>query len=109
MLPISLDCPFLIALRFSLDCPFLIAPSVFFKIYYLQNITQKTKDQATRTPLKQVMDSGAPSGLVVPAALVAPVVLDTAKRHEHYLIWKSWGTPKTNNINKTGIFIFLYT
>ena len=39
------------------------------------------------------MDSGAPEGLTVPAALVAPVVLGTAKRQEHYLIWKSWGTP----------------
>ena len=85
----------------------MIAPSVFFKIYYLQNITQKTKDQATRTPLKQVMDSGAPSGLVVPAALVAPVVLDTAKRHEHYLIWKSWGTLKQITLIKRE-FLFFY-
>jgi hypothetical protein len=40
MLPISLDCPFLIALRLvypmlpnSLDCPFLIAPSVLSNVY----------------------------------------------------------------------------
>ena len=28
----------------------------------LQSITQKTKDRATRTPLKQVVKSGAPEG-----------------------------------------------
>ena len=47
MLPVSLDCPFLIALRYSLtficlvypmlpvslDCPFLIAHSVFSNVY----------------------------------------------------------------------------
>ena len=41
----------------------------------LQNITHKTKDRVTRTPLKQGMDSGAPEGSAVPAPLVAPVVL----------------------------------
>jgi hypothetical protein len=39
----------------------------------LQNITQKTKDRATRAPLG--MNSGAPEGYAVPAPLVAPVVL----------------------------------
>jgi hypothetical protein len=29
----------------------------------LQNITQKTKDRATRTPLKPGENSGAPEGL----------------------------------------------
>ena len=29
----------------------------------LQNITQKTKDRATRTPLKPRVNSGAPEGL----------------------------------------------
>jgi hypothetical protein len=28
----------------------------------IQNITQKTKDRATRTPLKQGMNSGNPEG-----------------------------------------------
>ena len=37
------------------------------------------------------MNSGAPEGLTVPAVLVAPVVVDTAERNEHYLIWKYWG------------------
>jgi hypothetical protein len=47
MLPVSLDCPFLIApsvfsnivysmLPVSLDCPFFIAPSVFSNIEYIQ-------------------------------------------------------------------------
>ena len=53
MLPVSLDCPFLIAARFSLtviyylqsvlrllwpvslDCPFLLSPSVFSNVYLL--------------------------------------------------------------------------
>ena len=39
----------------------------------LQNITQKTKDRATRAPLG--MNSDAPEGYAVPAPLVAPVVL----------------------------------
>ena len=45
MLPVTLDCPFLIAplvfsnivypmLPVSLDCPFLIAPLVFYNIVY---------------------------------------------------------------------------
>jgi hypothetical protein len=38
----------------------------------LQNITQKTKDRATRSPIKT---GGAPKGLAVPAPLVTPVVL----------------------------------
>jgi hypothetical protein len=29
----------------------------------LQNITQKTKDRATRTPLRPGVNSGAPEGL----------------------------------------------
>ena len=39
----------------------------------LQNITQKTKDQAT--PLKTGVNSGAPEGSEVPAPHVTPVVL----------------------------------
>jgi len=38
----------------------------------LQNTTQKTKDRATRTPLKPGMNSGAPEGLTVPAPHVTP-------------------------------------
>ena len=38
--------------------------------------THKTKDRITRTPLKQLgVNSCAPEGKEVPAALVAPVVL----------------------------------
>ena len=37
--------------------------------------TYKTKDRATRTPLKPGVNSGAPEGLEVPAPLVAPIVL----------------------------------
>jgi hypothetical protein len=37
--------------------------------------THKTKDRVTLTPLKTGMNSGAPEGWVVPAPLVAPVVL----------------------------------
>jgi hypothetical protein len=40
----------------------------------LQNITQTTKDRATRTPLRIGVNSGAPEGLVAPAPPVAPVV-----------------------------------
>ena len=39
------------------------------------NHTHKTKDQVTRTPLKTGVNSGSPEGLIVPAPLVAPVVL----------------------------------
>ena len=38
-------------------------------------ITHKTKDRITRTPLKTGMNSGAPEGYVVPAPLLASVVL----------------------------------
>jgi len=42
---------------------------------YLQNITQKTKDRATRTPKKPSVNSDAPEGQAVPAPLVThPVV-----------------------------------
>ena len=37
--------------------------------------TYKTKDRATRTPLKTGMNSGAPEGYTVPAPLVTSVVL----------------------------------
>ena len=41
----------------------------------LQNITQKTKDRATRTPLKPGVNSGAPEEVAVPAPYVTAVVL----------------------------------
>ena len=44
----------------------------------LQNITQKTKDRATRAPLKPGVDSVVPEGergRAVPAPIVTPVVL----------------------------------
>jgi hypothetical protein len=40
----------------------------------LQNITHKTKDRVTRTPLKTEGELRC-SGRVVPAPLVAPIVL----------------------------------
>jgi len=40
-----------------------------------QNITQKTKDWATRTLLKQGINSDGSEGSAIPAPLVAPVVI----------------------------------
>ena len=53
MLPVSLDCSYLIApsvfsnvyLLVSLDCPYLIAPSVFSNVYYLQRILHNVKNK----------------------------------------------------------------
>ena len=41
----------------------------------LQNITHKTKDRATRIPLKPGLWSGVPEGWAVPAPYLKPVVL----------------------------------
>jgi hypothetical protein len=41
----------------------------------LQNITQKTKDRATPTPLKLEVNSGAPEEWVVPAPHLASTVV----------------------------------
>jgi len=41
----------------------------------LQNITQKTQNQATLIPLKPGVNSCAPEGLAVPAPHATPVVL----------------------------------
>jgi hypothetical protein len=41
----------------------------------LQNSTQKTKDRATRVPLKTEGNAGAPEGLAVHVPHVTPVVL----------------------------------
>jgi hypothetical protein len=40
----------------------------------LQNITHKTKDRVTGTPLKPKVKTGASEGWAVPAPLVAPVL-----------------------------------
>ena len=42
---------------------------------YLQNTTYKTKDRATRSPLKQAMNSGSPNELAVSAPHGTPVIL----------------------------------
>jgi hypothetical protein len=41
----------------------------------LKHITQTTKEQVTRTPLKSKVDSSAPEGLLILAPCVTPVVL----------------------------------
>ena len=41
----------------------------------LQNITYKTKDRVTRSPLKAAVNSGTPGGWAVPVPLVTLVVL----------------------------------
>ena len=41
----------------------------------LQNITEKTKDRATRALLTSGVNSGAPEGSTVPALYVTPVML----------------------------------
>ena len=41
----------------------------------LQNTTQKTKERATRAPLKLGVNSYAPEGLTVPDPLATPVVV----------------------------------
>jgi len=41
----------------------------------LQNITQKTKDRATRPHIKPGSNSGSPGGFDVPVPLMTPVVL----------------------------------
>ena len=47
---------------------------------YIQNITQKTKDRATRIHSKSEVNSGAPEGLEVPSPHVTPVVLHKNKK-----------------------------
>ena len=82
---------------------------------HIQNSTQKTKDQATRTPLKPGMNSSAPEMLGVLAPLVTPVVLllkDTnIIWHGKHLVWhhdmqeiqkciyKTWTPYLTNGSN----------
>jgi hypothetical protein len=41
----------------------------------LQNITQKTKDRTTRTPLKQEVNSGVPEEKAGPAPQMTPVMI----------------------------------
>jgi hypothetical protein len=47
----------------------------------LQNRTHKTNDRDTRTPLKPVMNSGAPEGQAAPAPLMAHVVIESSYKH----------------------------
>ena len=42
---------------------------------YKTNITYRTKDRVTQTPLLNGVNSGAPEGSAVHAPLVAPIVL----------------------------------
>jgi hypothetical protein len=41
----------------------------------LQNTPQKTKDRATQTPMKTVVNTGVPEGYSVPVPHLAPVVV----------------------------------
>ena len=54
------------------------------KTHRKNNYLQKTKDQATWTPLKkQGMNSGALEGLVVPTIHVAPMALLLNEMNKH--------------------------
>ena len=58
----------------------------------LQSTTQKTKDRATRTPLKVGLNTDAPEGQTVPVSTSVTGRVKE-KHHEHHLIWKSCCTP----------------
>jgi hypothetical protein len=58
----------------------------------LQNITQKTKDRATRTSLKAGGELMC-SGRVNSSCLTCDTRRVTVKRHEQRQIWKSCWTP----------------
>ena len=64
----------------------------------LQNITQKTKNRATRTPPKTGCELRG-SGRVSSSCSTCDTRRVTVKRHEHRLKWKSLWAP--NSINKT--------
>ena len=68
---------------------------------YLQNITQKTKDGATWTPLKTGDELGAQEGLVVSAPYATPIVklLTTWTSSDMEIVLDTSITK--NNINKT--------
>jgi hypothetical protein len=59
---------------------------------YLQNITQKTKDQATWTPLKTGSELGC-SGRVDSSCSTCDTCPVTVKWQKHQLKWKSCWTP----------------
>ena len=64
----------------------------------LQNITHKTKDQATHTPLKSVGELRC-SRRVSSFCSTCDTCRVTVKRHKHHPTWKSCWTPVY--INKT--------
>ena len=69
----------------------------------LQNKTQKTKDRATRTPLKIGGDLGC-LWIVSSSSSTCEIRRVAVKQHKHNLIWKSCWTPvyvNRHNINKT--------
>ena len=55
---------------------------------YLQNITLKTKERSTRTPIKTRSELLC-CGMVSSSCLTCDTRRVTVKRHEHHLIWKS--------------------
>jgi hypothetical protein len=69
----------------------------------LQNITQKTKDRATRTPLKIGCELMC-LGMVSSSSSTCEIRRVAVRQHKHNLIWKSFWTPayvNRYNINKT--------
>ena len=62
----------------------------------LQNITQKTKDRATRTPLKTGGELRC-YRRVSSSCSTCDTRRATAKRHEHHLTWTSCWTPEYVN------------
>jgi len=54
----------------------------------LQNIIQKTNDQATRTPLKDDGELGS-SRRFSSSFFMCDTCRVTVKLHEHHLVWKS--------------------
>jgi hypothetical protein len=58
----------------------------------LQNTTQKTNYQATRTPLKTGGELRC-SWMVNSSCSTCDTHRVTGQRHEHHLIWKSYWTP----------------
>jgi hypothetical protein len=76
----------------------------------LQNTTQKTKDRVSRTPLKPVLNSGAPERYAVPAPLVAPVVKIYNQRNplNTKMITIFWPGTSTQIFHGWWIFCILY-
>jgi hypothetical protein len=76
----------------------------------IHNITQRTKDCATQTPLKTEEELKC-SRSVSSSCSTSYTRRMIVKRHEHYLIWKCCWTPvlckeiNTNNMNKIWLLI----